>query len=122
MYQIGDVLSIPCTVYRHYMIVVGHDLVVHASKEHKSVVAEEIVKACAGKPIKNHGKESRLSNSEIIRRAEQEIGRPYRLFNHNCEHLVRKISGEREASPQVVVGTLAVAFIGLFLLTRSRAA
>lgn len=121
MYQFGDVLSIPHGIYRHYMIVVGQDWVVHGSKEKKVVVDESLGDACTGKQIANHGRWSQLSDVEIFGRARNELGKPYRVLDWNCEHVVRRISGKKEASPQVAMAVTAfVVGLGIFWLVRKR--
>lgn len=110
MYQIGDVLSVPKLTFRHFMIVVAPGVVVHASKDKGCVVREHIQDAAKNRTITSHGRWASISNEEILARAKNLVGRPYKLFSGNCEHLVREISGVKRASPQLVT---AVAVLGL---------
>ncbi len=121
MHRIGDVLSISCGLYRHYMIIIGDDLVVHASKEKKAVEAEALRDVCGGKQIANHGRWSKLSNAELILRANDELGKSYRIFGWNCDHVVRRISGTKVASPQVAMAMTTIV-VGLIWFMRKRGA
>ncbi|WP_417842120.1 lecithin retinol acyltransferase family protein [Terasakiella sp.] len=117
MYQIGDVLSIPYDFYRHYMIVIGPNLVAHGSKDAGQVVYDTVDQATKGKAVHNHGRWSSLPSSEIVRQASECVGKSYKLFSFNCEHVVRKISGLKITSPQVIVG-VGLGALAFFLFTR----
>ncbi len=120
MYNIGDVLSMPMSLYRHFMIVVSHDRVVHASKRKLTVSEDQLSQVCNGNTITNHGRWGDLPESEIVKQAMHEVGKPYHITERNCEHVVRKISGLKETSPQVVFAGVALLAFATFLLLRSK--
>lgn len=120
MYKIGDVLSTPGLLYRHYMIVVGPNLVVHASKEN-GVIPAWLSNVTADKHVINHGRWGEISNFKIILRAISIIGMPYDLFKRNCEHVVRYASGVKVESPQIQLAVTAALVVGaLFFIPRQR--
>lgn len=121
MYQVGEVLSIPHGFYRHYMVVVGYDQVVHASKELKVVVSERLGDVFVGKKIKSHGRWGQLTDAEVVRRAKNEVGQPYSLTSWNCEHVVRKITGLKELSPQITTAIAVLLGLGVMWWVQSRA-
>lgn len=122
MYQIGDVLSVPKFMYRHYMIVVGPGEVAHGSKEKGCVTIEKLEDATKNRAAKHHGRWSSLPDQEIVLRAKKMVGTPYRLFSDNCEHVVREISGKKRSSPQVATAMTCLGIAVLFLATRSKSA
>lgn len=119
-YKIGEVLSTSGLLCQHYMIVVGPNLVVHASKEN-GVVLARISNVIAGKHVINHERWGEISNFKIILRAISMIGKPYNLFERNCEHVVRYASGVKVESPQIQLAVTAVLVAGaLFFIHRQR--
>ena len=118
-YKIGDVLSTYEFFYRHYMIVVGPNLIVHASKEN-GVTLAYLSNAIEGKHVINHGRWGELSNFKIILRAISMIGTPYNLFTQNCEHVVRCASGVKVESPQIQAAVVVALVVGALLLTPRR--
>jgi hypothetical protein len=117
MYRIGQVLSMNCGLYTHFMIAVNSYQVVHASKEKGVVVCEYLSDIAKGKPITNHGRWSDDTDDEVLQRAGAEIGSPYRFVSSNCEHLVRKVSGLKINSPQIVIpAIIGAACIVIFYL------
>ncbi|MEQ8249553.1 MAG: lecithin retinol acyltransferase family protein [Alphaproteobacteria bacterium] len=56
-----------------------------------------------------------LPHYVVVERARERLGKPYRLFSHNCEHFVREVQGIPKRSPQLslslVIGCLALAFV-----------
>lgn len=122
MYSIGVVLSIPGPFWRHYMVVVGPNSVLHSSKE-TGVVRESLSDVITGKLVTNHKRWGNLSDLEIVGRATNMIGEPYNLLFNNCEHVVRRACGIKEESPQIVVfSTIACVVVGAVLFPRIRAA
>ncbi|HBT41727.1 MAG TPA: hypothetical protein DIW51_05815 [Rhodospirillaceae bacterium] len=122
MYQIGDVLSVPKFMYRHYMIVVGPGEVAHGSKEKGCVTIEKLKDVTKNREPRHHGRWSSLPDREIVLRAKKIVGTPYRLFSDNCEHVVREISGKKRSSPQVVTAMTCLGIAVLFLTTRGKSA
>lgn len=119
MYGTGDILSISGGFYQHYMIVVGPNLVVHASKEN-GVILANLSDVVTGKNVINHGRHGELPDSEIIRRATNMIGMSYNLFLRNCEHVVRHASGIKVESPQIQSAVACVLLVGAVFVIHRR--
>ena len=122
MYEISDVLSIPYGLYRHFMILIGPDLVVHGSKEKGIVCLDRLSDIAGDRPITNHGKWTTLPDHIVVQNAHELVGEPYRLFSKNCEHIVREISGVRSVSPQISTYLVCGILVGIFMLTRRQTA
>lgn len=56
---------------------------------------------------------SREHPSDVLHRAEQELGRRWRLFDSNCEHFVRRAHRLEVASPQVQGAMLLTLLFGM---------
>ena len=100
MFQIGDVLSVQYTGYKHYGIYAGDDLVIHNSKLFKKVVEVSLATFEDGKVIKV----SSIKASDpalAIEKAKSYLNVPYALFSENCEHFVRTVCGLEKESTQL---------------------
>ncbi|GAK32146.1 hypothetical protein JCM17846_03850 [Iodidimonas nitroreducens] len=101
-YSVGEVVSawfFPG--YQHFGIVSERGTVIHASKRQEKVVESSVGEFSEGLPITRHGIDGNLPPYEIVQRARQRIGRPYRLFLQNCEHFVTEVCGVEPRSPQI---------------------
>ncbi|MBT5435189.1 MAG: hypothetical protein HN768_17780 [Rhodospirillaceae bacterium] len=106
----GDQISVWLGVYRHYGIIVDDLTVIHNSKIAGQVVRETVDDFAGGRQVTNHGKAGTLPRDQIARNAIDTIGRPYKLFEFNCEHHVSEVSGRYPCSPQLrIVVFLAAA-------------
>ena len=61
------------------------------------------------------GYPGKLPPNEVIQRARDRIGSPYRLLDGNCEHLVAHAHGLEPRSPQLAVTLLLLVVGGLAL-------
>jgi cell wall-associated NlpC family hydrolase len=116
--QPGDILGVQMPFYRHKGILLPGGRVLHASKEKGRVVVDSLEDFSEGRRVHVLGYPSRLAPDQVIARALELHGRPYRLFGGNCDHLVRHAHGLSKTSPQLnawlavgVVGMTAAAII-----------
>ena len=119
----GDVIGTDVRVgpylVRHVGIVSAVDpwrgvFVISNSKKAGMIAEEHLDDFTGGSDWKRHPElRGRLSSQEVVRRARQRIGDPWRLFGDNCEHFVREVQGLLRESPQVAAGVLKTAFVGL---------
>lgn len=59
-----------------------------------------------------------LAPIEIVRRARERVGEPWRLLSSNCEHFVRTVLGQPKESRQVQLTLFALA---LYAFLRGKA-
>lgn len=81
----------------------GHPLVIHASPHLGGVVETELAEFCLkarGTPYLV-GYPSELDPEEVLERARERLGQPYRFWKSNCEHLVWAAHGLPPDSPQL---------------------
>ena len=96
----------------------GYPMVIHNAKLYGEIVESTmtiyVMKALG--PVVSEGFPGRLSQSEVVARARNHIGQPWRPFS-NCEHFVSWAHGLEAKSPQlrragkkagVMTGLLAV--------------
>ena len=112
----GEVVSVPEKFYRHLGIDLGDGTVIHASKKKRKVVCEPMGEFAEGKQIRYEGYPGKLPPEQVIDRASELIGQPFRLFSENCEHLVTHAHGLKRRSPQVeswliVAGVVILALV-----------
>ncbi|ELR63544.1 hypothetical protein C942_03560 [Photobacterium marinum] len=92
IYPVGIVLKIRCSTYWHYGISDGEGGVIHNSKKRLRVQIDSLDDFTEGREIVVSS-----ITSENPRRAfhyaKKHIGRPYNLFNQNCEQFVREAHG-----------------------------
>ncbi|WP_299018606.1 lecithin retinol acyltransferase family protein [uncultured Photobacterium sp.] len=91
-YPMGTVLKIRCSTYWHYGISDGEGGVIHNSKKRLRVQIDSLKDFTEGRDIVV----SNITSDKPERAfhyATQHIGRPYNLFNQNCEQFVREAHG-----------------------------
>jgi len=100
MYQIGQVLKIQYTGYKHYGIFAGNNMVIHNSKKFRCVEEIDIESFADNRKIELS---SIKSENPIlaVQTAKKYIGIPYNLFAENCEHFVRTSCGLVKESTQI---------------------
>lgn len=122
MFKTGEILSVDRHVCWHYMIVVGTNSVIHATKK-GGVVRSNLSDEIAGRVVRNHGRWTTQSDAEVVGRAYEMIGKPYGLLTQNCEHFVRLVSGIKVESPQLQFAVLSMCICwAIYLLANRRAA
>jgi hypothetical protein len=108
----GTKISAPThLVYRHYGIVTERGMVISNSARRGGIAEETLEAFCNGKDWRIEPRPSALPWWQVLTRARQHIGRPYKLFGWNCESFVNDCFGLAPRSDQVAV-TLLAAFIG----------
>ncbi|MFT5721198.1 MAG: hypothetical protein ACI9W6_001511 [Motiliproteus sp.] len=100
MYQLGDVLYIQYTAFKHYGIFVGGNKVIHNSKKFLKVEEISLEDFSDGKSVTLSTIKSKNPNI-AIQTAKKYLGIPYSLFSENCEHFVRTSCGLIKESTQV---------------------
>ncbi|WP_406666748.1 lecithin retinol acyltransferase family protein [Gallaecimonas sp. GXIMD1310] len=114
MFNVGDVLSIQYTGFKHYGIYVGNDVVIHNSKKF-GLVQEISLRDFAG------NRDISLSSIKpdnpmlAVQRAKKYLNLPYNLFSENCEHFVRTVSGLAKESTQIQKYLITALGTGAFL-------
>lgn len=103
-YQVGDVLKIKKGPVWHYGVVIDQFNVVHASKKFGKVVCHSVMEFADGQKPINEGFIGPLNSIQVVKNAKSLLGRPYRLFSDNCEHLINQVHGLGKHSKQVAVG------------------
>jgi hypothetical protein len=100
MYNLGDVLFIQYTGFKHYGIYIGNGTIVHNSKKFFKIEETSVDDFKDGKEPKLS---SIKSSNPILsaQRAQKFLGIPYGLFSENCEHFVRVACGLEKESTQV---------------------
>jgi len=100
MYEQGTVLSIQYPTFKHYGIYIGDGLIVHNSKKFKQVQTISVEDFKDGRAISVSSIKPK-NNALAVQTAKKYLGLPYRLFDENCEHLVRTVCGLTKESTQV---------------------
>lgn len=81
----GDTVSIRFGgVLRHYGVVTSRGTVICNSRKHGGVVEQSLAEFANGKPIQNHGPDSRAPSYVTENRARRRLGRDYDLSGSNC--------------------------------------
>lgn len=119
MYNLGDVLSIQYTGFKHYGIFIGNNAVIHNSKKFKRI--EEI-------SLTDFSDNRKISISDIkpedpniaVQTARKYLGVPYDLFSENCEHFVRTACGLTKESTQVQKYLITALGAGVLLKSDNR--
>ena len=114
MYNLGDVLSIQYTGFKHYGIYAGNGLVIQNSKKTKQVDEVSIDTFSDGKSI-NISNIKSINPALAVQTARKYIGLPYNLFGENCEHFVRTSCGLIKESTQVQKYLISALGIGVLL-------
>ena len=112
-FKIGDLITVNKALFiTHFGIYIGDGMVIDNSAQHGHVEQRTLEEfAGQGKAyITPHT--SIFSPKEIVVRAKERLGRPYRLLSRNCEHFVTDILFGKPQSKQVALA----AAIGGFLL------
>lgn len=123
-YTPGTIVYVDVGFIRHFGIIsgfnkLGDTTIISNSKKLGCVTEETLEKFSGGGRIVAHGYPSNFSSSNLIVRARQQIGMPYKLFSKNCEHFVRWVHHLKPESPQLQ--TLAVLVsLALFMMFATR--
>ncbi len=100
MYNLGDVLKVQYTGFKHYGIYAGDGIVIHNSKKFKQV--EEISIEDFSDNRQPLISSIKAENPKLaIQTAKKYVGLPYGLFTENCEHFVRLSCGLVKESTQI---------------------
>lgn len=79
----------------------GWQTVVAACRRRGAVVEQTLPEFARGRQVRDRGYPGTLSPGEVVRRARTLVGRPYRLFGRNCEHVVMLAHGLTPRSRQL---------------------
>lgn len=102
----GTAIGVSFGLYRHVGIVSdkyedGVPMVISASKRRGLTAEESWEDFTGGRAVMNLSLRTFFATPEILERARASLGRPWRLFTWNCEHMVRHAYGLSHESPQV---------------------
>lgn len=114
MYELGQVLKIQYTGFKHYGIYVGNNTVIHNSKKYRRV-EETDLEAFADKRTIQVSSIRAENPSLAVQTAKKYIGIPYKLFSENCEHFVRTACGLVKECTQVQKYLISAIGIGALL-------
>jgi len=115
MYNLGDVLKVQYSGFRHYGIYVGDGIVIHNSKKFKKVEEISIEDFSDGKQL-SISSNIKTDNPELaVQAAKKYVGVPYQLFTENCEHFVRLSCGLVKESTQIQKYLIVALIMGAFL-------
>ncbi|MCZ4308496.1 MULTISPECIES: lecithin retinol acyltransferase family protein [Vibrio] len=114
MYELGQVLKIQYTGFKHYGIYVGNDTVIHNSKTFHRVEEIELTSFADNKSIQISS--IKPDNPTLaVQTARKYLGIPYNLFSENCEHFVRTSCGLEKESTQVQKYLISAIGVGALL-------
>ncbi|MFY2508821.1 lecithin retinol acyltransferase family protein [Vibrio pectenicida] len=114
MYEIGQVLKIQYTGFKHYGIYVGNNTVIHNSKKYQKVEEIDLSNFADSRTIELSS--IKAENPALAaQQAKKYLGIPYNLLSENCEHFVRTACGLVKESAQVQKYLIAILGTGVFL-------
>lgn len=121
----GTVISIDCDLYRHVGMLAeynaqGERQVFAFSAKANGFLEHSIEQFSEGKTVRIDGYFGQLPSHQVMERALQWKGRPYSLFERNCEHFVRFAHNLAPTSPQLVHA--GIALLAWFLLRSAKTA
>lgn len=98
----------------------GEPTIISASKLRGAVVEETPIEFSLGFPICAHGLWGDQTWEDTVENARANLGKPYRIFNANCEHFVRFCTGLVPESPQLqqAVGAVCFGAVALWAVAR----
>src|SRR2546425_9954624 len=97
-------------------------MVVHNTKG-KGVEHTSLSEFAAGQPIEVVSVQQYWSADTILRRAKSQLGKPYDLFQENCEHFVNWVVTGVKKSDQLAFGVAAalIAFLVYVVIASNEA-
>ncbi len=114
MYELGQVLKIQYTGFKHYGIYAGNNTVIHNSKKYHRVEEIDLNSFADNKPIQVSS--IKAENPVLaVQTAKKYLGVPYNLFSDNCEHFVRTACGLVKESTQVQKYLISAIGVGALL-------
>ncbi|WP_171757609.1 lecithin retinol acyltransferase family protein [Vibrio sp. 03-59-1] len=114
MYDLGQVLKIQYTGFKHYGIYVGNGTVIHNSKKFHRVEEIELAAFSDSRNIQLSSIKSE-NPALAVQTAKKYLGIPYSLFSENCEHFVRTSCGLVKESTQVQKYLISAIGVGALL-------
>lgn len=118
MFQLGDVLAIQYTGFKHYGICIGNDTVIHNSKKYSKVEEISLTNFRDGRDILTSS--IKAANPLLaVQFAKRYLGLPYNLFAENCEHFVRLVCGLEKESIQVQKYLISALGVGALMKSDS---
>jgi hypothetical protein len=120
VFPAGQAIRTPRFAYWHMGIATdqwhgAEQLVISCSGRVGRVVLEPMSVFTAGRGAESMEQPSQLAREVVLSRARQMLGKPYSLFEFNCEHFLFEAFGLARRSPQVAG---AVAIAAVFLIFR----
>lgn len=113
-FEIGDRIAINKALFiTHFGIYIGDGMVIDNSAQHGRVEQRTLEEFAGQEKAYIIPHTSMFSPNEIVVRAKEGLGRPYRLLSRNCEHFVTDILFGKPQSKQVA---LAAAVGSIFLI------
>ncbi|MEZ9464972.1 lecithin retinol acyltransferase family protein [Vibrio splendidus] len=114
MYELGQVLKIQYTGFKHYGIYVGNNTVIHNSKKYHRVEEIDLDVFADNRAIQKSS--IKAENPALAAQsARKYLGIPYSLFSENCEHFVRTTCGLVKESTQVQKYLISAVGVGALL-------
>lgn len=114
MYELGQVLKIQYTGFKHYGIYVGNNTVIHNSKKFLRIEEIDLNSFADNRKIQLSSIEA--ENPKLaVQTARKYLGVPYNLFSENCEHFVRTACGLMKESTQVQKYLISAIGVGALL-------
>ena len=98
----GEVIAVRVYgIFWHVGIVTPWSTVISSSRRHGGVTEQGLNEFAGGKPIRRVGYPGQLPSHTVVARASSQLGRPWKLFDANCEHFALWAHGLNPESPQL---------------------
>jgi len=102
-------------------IIDGEQGVLSSSRRRGQVTEESLSTFSQGRSIKPLDAPADKTAAEVLWRARQQLGRPWHLWQSNCEHFVYSCYGLPPKSPQLqVAAATALLLAGIWGISRRR--
>lgn len=118
--KIGDTVSVPLWgPTRHVGMIVevgvlGQPTMIRSVNPGKGTPVEQTLAEFAeGKPVRHHKHQGPLNRKQTVTNARAVRQFDYNFLTNNCEHFCRRAAGLSNISPQVALGCVALATVGL---------
>jgi hypothetical protein len=104
----GSVVGVWKGFYKHVGILTECSTVIASSSQQGCIQEIPIHEFAMGKPTTVEGYPGIRRPEKVVAYARAEIGKPWNLFNSNCERFVRRAHGIVQRSPQLQFAVIAI--------------